>query len=404
MGYFEQFPYTNFHELNLDYILNEVKDAKNIEGKVLENFDEWLEVNDIENKVLDRAEEKTIRKFIMMGDSNTVDADYNEHYTAMSQSVKTLTTMGWDVLATYPVGGAAFSASDLTKNYLNMTQSIPSDIKKDCTDLVVFCGGNDANLTHTNYELFITYIKNYLIYVLNADNFPKLERLFFVHHAVLTGIGGRFVRARNNFISGSLDAYNSINSIEIPNIKKRVKFICESTSMFAQNWTENINSDGFHYNKQGQWRLARPTIHLLVNGTLPNYEENSKTLADYYIENMYQANTDNKIDNLFDSIRLSYFPNGSVIGYVNAFAKPDIPRWFEFDIPTNTIGYQIFGNTASMGRCVIRDSGNINNSSDVGFAIVKRDKNYTRIRVFSYDITLSSASNGKLLLTIPACY
>ena len=38
MGLFDQFPYTNFHELNLDWILSQMKNVegyvKNIEGVI----------------------------------------------------------------------------------------------------------------------------------------------------------------------------------------------------------------------------------------------------------------------------------------------------------------------------------------------------------------------------------
>lgn len=46
MGVFEQFPYTNFHELNLDWIIKQVKQFQisldNINGKITEIVKEYL--------------------------------------------------------------------------------------------------------------------------------------------------------------------------------------------------------------------------------------------------------------------------------------------------------------------------------------------------------------------------
>ena len=47
MGLFDQFPYTNFHELNLDWILGQMKNVeeyvKNIEGVIGETTREMIE-------------------------------------------------------------------------------------------------------------------------------------------------------------------------------------------------------------------------------------------------------------------------------------------------------------------------------------------------------------------------
>lgn len=46
MGAFEQFPYTNFHELNLDWIINKVNhfqnSLNNINGQITEIVQEYL--------------------------------------------------------------------------------------------------------------------------------------------------------------------------------------------------------------------------------------------------------------------------------------------------------------------------------------------------------------------------
>lgn len=62
MGAFEQFPYTNFHELNLDWIIKKVKQFQNsidnINGQITEIVQEYL--SSVEMNAMYVADTETI--------------------------------------------------------------------------------------------------------------------------------------------------------------------------------------------------------------------------------------------------------------------------------------------------------------------------------------------------------
>ena len=45
MGLFNQFPFTNFHEMNLDWLISSVKELKENNINIPEYLDKWLSDN-----------------------------------------------------------------------------------------------------------------------------------------------------------------------------------------------------------------------------------------------------------------------------------------------------------------------------------------------------------------------
>ena len=60
MGAFEQFPYTNFHELNLDWIIKQIKNFQNsldnINGQITEIVQEYLASVELNAMYVDGSE------------------------------------------------------------------------------------------------------------------------------------------------------------------------------------------------------------------------------------------------------------------------------------------------------------------------------------------------------------
>ena len=66
MGLFEHFPYTNFHGLNLDWILRKVEDSVKTVDE-LKDFVENLDVQDeVNKKIEEMAESGALKSFSLM--------------------------------------------------------------------------------------------------------------------------------------------------------------------------------------------------------------------------------------------------------------------------------------------------------------------------------------------------
>ena len=82
MGLFEQFPFTNFHEMNLDWVINEIKNLGNevdnfsseLQNYVYEYLDKWIHDNKIDVAGMTNGE-VNINAFTPHGDGVTDDKD-----------------------------------------------------------------------------------------------------------------------------------------------------------------------------------------------------------------------------------------------------------------------------------------------------------------------------------------
>lgn len=129
MGLFEQFPYTNFHELNLDWILNQMKNVegyvKNIEGVIGETTREMIE------SLYEKGLLTTPYNIISNGADNT--------------GVKDASTIIQTVLNTYKICFIPNGTYRLEKPIV--VDSGMLIIGESATDAVLKCVNNDAFVT-----------------------------------------------------------------------------------------------------------------------------------------------------------------------------------------------------------------------------------------------------------------
>ena len=200
MGFYNKYPYTDFHEMNLDWLLakmreleiefDEFKVVNNITfsglwditknypawtivndnnigyvsiqpvpvGVVLTNTDYWVEVIDysaqiagMQNRIVALENEDIVingkieaKEIILLGDSYGVDATVGTSWATIVE-----TNLSDSTIYRSTVGGTSF-ASDMyiTDNNLSMLQALeltipdPDKVK----DIIILGGANDANL------------------------------------------------------------------------------------------------------------------------------------------------------------------------------------------------------------------------------------------------------------------
>lgn len=150
MGLFEHFPYTNFHELNLDWLLNKVKDLANR----MDNFE-------IQNPQL----EQRTPCYVLIGDSYAID--YPGVWEGWASQFANIINV---MCVAKCKGGAGFTNASEGDNFQTLLQAAINDIDNDrihVTDIIVAGGYNDM-ASNADDQTITTAIQNFVNAARNA--------------------------------------------------------------------------------------------------------------------------------------------------------------------------------------------------------------------------------------------
>lgn len=188
MGLFEQFPYTNFHELNLDWLIETMKTLGISFDNLKEYVDDYLKDENIANVVNDRINEMLQdgtfqeifvqswlygKKIVVYGDSTT---QLNTSY------IKKLEAMGADITNR----GVSGSAITTNNDHTGAIDLIPNASDLNNFDYVFMCyGSNDCGGWYYSYP-GSSGMKNS-----NTDIYYCLDTIFNKLNTV--GVSGVFV-------------------------------------------------------------------------------------------------------------------------------------------------------------------------------------------------------------------
>lgn len=202
MALFENFPYTNFHELNLDWIISVLKaieeDNENIKALIpqieeliplihsletlpetMENYQEEINstINELETYI--NLKLKPLSNIICLTDSYGTD-DIENNRTSWCTHLRTMLGLTQSVnFRKIYRSGASFGDDDLNKNLYNIfvdgTSNMTAEQKTLVTDIIIESGINEWNesnqLLEQNMRSLDTYIR---------ENFPNANiSLFF---------------------------------------------------------------------------------------------------------------------------------------------------------------------------------------------------------------------------------
>ena len=215
MGIFRQFPYSNFHDLNLDWLLGEIKRLSMEWLETKENLEKWVEDTDdafknlqdyvmnyfenldvqeeINNKLNDMVasgefeaivkpylDKMTNRRVLLIGDSYNTGTGGGQSITTMAPYIARKLNIPQNHVYNYSVGGAGFirtpsdAGGSFEKNLDSAIAGLTEDEKKHITDITVIGGANDAEATHT------ALMTNIEAFALKAKaNFPNAKLWIF---------------------------------------------------------------------------------------------------------------------------------------------------------------------------------------------------------------------------------
>lgn len=372
MGVFNNFPYTNIHELNLDWILEQIKkvlddnkemseqidamqytiDHLPLEQEVRDQLTEWLNdgtladiINqtafnqlrtDIDantasiNSLNSRLSLVDSPKILFIGDSYLAGSQLNPNTPVWADVVAhkfglTLNSSYWK----YAHGGDTFGNTDLTYNYITRLYQAVSDLtteqKNSITHVIVGGGANEANFA-SNPNAITTGVTNF--YNVMVQNFPNANM-----YIVALGWARDTTRRVN-----CLDAYATLATNTI-NYNK-VFFI---DSIYANLQNENrLSADGVHPNADGQARLGAVLANILMGSTQAVLDENRyiqfvfgirqvakcKPISDKYMQFHFMPGTvyfDNAITISSVETELGTFTCDRVLGQTTMLDEAYIP-------------------------------------------------------------------------------
>lgn len=270
----ENFPYTNFHDLNLDWIVKTMKDT----GITVEEIKQYINTLDttiqekIEEEIPEAVEEAVqsgvveeallsvrTRRYIFIGDSYAEGYTPDGNVTGFPELIKTYLglTENENFYSIYR-GGAGFGHLENSDNAFDtLLKSISANVyNKDSITDIVFAGGyNDNSLAKTD---ILNGIVRCNTFIKNTYTNPSLRVWLF---AIGYNAKSPAVRFR------IYDRYNDVYAKSYFIYKKLTKAICK------YDW---FATDGIHPLNNAQDAIAKGIIHSLFGSTdvgTPIYEE-----------------------------------------------------------------------------------------------------------------------------------
>lgn len=332
MGLFEHFPYTNFHELNLDWVIKTVNDVDNKTDTLANAVDDLRanqtdDINAAVNAQLEtmrnsgeladitvqlaspqisgmRKHNPDLTKVLFIGDSFNGDWYTEQGYQSYVHILATkLGLVMGETYANYAYGGAGYVAGD-NVNHRNYQQNFLADIVPNegaglstYSAVVVFSGPNDYSQTYeTEYGAVDTFISTVKQYMPNAD---------------IIGItGGTFAPNYYTTTQAILDAYLHNRCITTT-----------SSPYWMIGRTTDFLADALHPNASGMELLAGYIYNALCgyDGPAPHAtfstDDNGSTLVQYdgLITHIYCVSKNHT----------DITPSGYAIGTLPTILRPD---------------------------------------------------------------------------------
>lgn len=255
MAFFDNFPYTNFHRLNLDWVIEKIK---TLTGKV-DSIDETVqeEINQqLPGAIQDAIDSGALtyaysRRIVIISDS------YGEGYnpdsievTAFPAILKNLLNIPDEDYFSFNKGGMGFYAAEgnqyAVDNFLN---SIAEQInnRDSITDIIFALGYNDGAQAYANIQ---DGISRTLALVKSLFTFPHLNISLFAigYHASNEAQRGKLGNVYAKCYAASGMAYTKLTPA-----------ICDKT------WWA---SDGYHPLQNAQTMIARQMANILMGGNM----------------------------------------------------------------------------------------------------------------------------------------
>lgn len=275
MGIFEHFPYTNFHELNLDWIIDfiqqgkmDIETAKKMVEELIKNQPSEIKSAVIsemqkmkENGEFVKIAEEIItpdvngvikssvnlRKILFIGDSFL--GDFYNGYSNWAVYLGNRLGMTRDVnYKIFAYGGGGYVSGD-NVNHMNYEQHFTNDIVPALGDtistysaVIVFSGPNDYNQT---YEKQYGAVYSLLTSIKNA-----------MPNAAIIGINGATLDQKfNTTQSATNDAYTAFGAINFPN-----------AAYWMVGRDDCFLTDHLHPNEKGMRYIAGMVYNAIVTG------------------------------------------------------------------------------------------------------------------------------------------
>lgn len=252
---FEQFPYTNFHDLNLDYLLKEVKEVK-------DNIDTTAENAQIatEQAAIATAAAASIAsapdKYIFIGDSYNNNADR----VAWSDVLVSYLSIPADKYRSYYQDGSGFVGNTATtfETLLRNAYTFETDPTK--IKAVVVAGGCNDILN----SITVTALENAIA------SFVNTAKGFFPNAKIYVGCCGRYMNDYDAVV---------LNKVA-PTYKLCTKYGAEymANVEYAMNLSSYFNTDYTHPLPNGSRSIALAMAETLLGGTY-SCQETSKDIG-----------------------------------------------------------------------------------------------------------------------------
>ncbi len=301
---FENFPYSNFHDMNLDWVINKMNSLINEWAQMQSDFSDLNKsFNDLKNYVSSYFENLNIQDEV----NKKLDEMYNEGLLAVLVSNKAFTPMfvgdsynspginpiTWGVYAAQCMGLS--SGHYLTYGYSSRgfvgygDGDYITELKKDVPNIpeatrnsvthVVFCGGaNDSNANVTEEKL-TKAMKNTFEYI----------RSMFPNAMIMNGFISRSVSGKSNY--------------QMCRMRSLYMDITPTLNATYLNGVENIfakytlwKNDALHPTQDGAYVLGKYIAQAVKNGSVTIYDNLKPcTLTELNTTNFEFNDTDNLI-------------------------------------------------------------------------------------------------------------
>ena len=247
----ENYPYTNFHDLNLDWIIKTMRDIAN----QLESFTQTAaaaeqNINNTATTAIASIEEEkddaireiqdTITGFSVKHRMIVISDSYGGRVDAGGRNVLQLVQLylnipNADYYSSY-VPGAAFAHQYTSGKFITQLQAATISDPDTVTDIVVICGANDANYYIQDTATAIAQFYNYA-----KANYKRAK-------VIIVGLGLTFTPLGINIKNRAIEAYITSTSYGVIYAKD-----CEYVLMN----TYLLESDRCHPNQYGVPIVAR---------------------------------------------------------------------------------------------------------------------------------------------------
>lgn len=301
----------------------------------------------------------TVRRFVLIGDSNSTPADYNGNITALSMFRDYLQSgknPRYSLSAFNAVSGIGYTTTP------SFTDQIPTDA--DVTDIVAVGGGNDVGSSVSVVDAILTFIDTAL------TKCPKLKRIYFIW---IANSVGRPVYNSYAVKAAFRDAIFGARNL--------CACFYNDISPAASNVTDTLSVDNFHYNMSGQ-KLLFPALMgcVLGGGYQPILVPYDVPMEAGTTPLFYEAGTNNPMETTYTNAYICWKPDGSVRGGVVFSGTPPYVQQMDMKIPTRYArmdGLTEYAMATAYFRCVASQT-----TIAMGVEKISVDRQFLRLRFY----------------------